>query len=196
MALLHRSTIMTAKLAAATVILAAAVALPAGAQVLEDRKSDEVFRDVSETVLAYPQFTIFDDVTAAVADGVVTLKGRVTMPFKKSDIGKRVAKISGVKQVENLIGVLPASQFDDELRYAVARAIYGSSAFWHYASMVNPPIHIIVERGRVTLTGVVASNVERMMARSLATSFTALSVTSDLKTDQEMKALLDRKGVG
>jgi hypothetical protein len=35
-----------------------------------------------------------------------------------------------------------------------------------------------------------------MMARSLATSFTALSVTSDLKTDQEMKALLDRKGVG
>jgi hyperosmotically inducible periplasmic protein len=187
---------MTAKLAAATVILAAALALPAGAQVLDDRKSDEVFRDVSETVLAYPQFTIFDDVTAVVADGVVTLKGRVTMPFKKSDIGKRVARVSGVKRVENVIGVLPASQFDEELRYAVARAIYGSSAFWHYASMVNPPIHIIVEGGHVTLTGVVASNVERMMARSLATSFTALSVTSDLKTDQEMKALLDRKGVG
>jgi hyperosmotically inducible protein len=187
---------MTARLAAATVILAAAVALPAGAQVLDGRKDDEVFSDVSKTVLAYPQFTIFDDVTAVVADGVVTLKGKVTMPFKKSDIGKRVAKVSGVKQVENLIGVLPVSQFDDELRYAVARAIYGSSAFWHYASMANPPIHIIVEGGRVTLTGVVASNVERMMARSLATSFTALSVTSDLKTDQEMKALLDRKGVG
>jgi hyperosmotically inducible periplasmic protein len=196
MALLQRSTTMTAKLAAATVILAAALALPAGAQVLDDRKSDEVFRDVSETVLAYPQFTIFDDVTAVVADGVVTLKGRVTMPFKKSDIGKRVARVSGVTRVENFIGVLPTSQFDDELRYAVARAIYGSSAFWHYASMVNPPIHIIVEGGHVTLTGVVASNVERMMARSLATSFTALSVTSDLKTDQEMKALLDRKGVG
>jgi len=100
-----------------------------------------------------------------------------------------------VKHVENRIGVLPVSRFDDELRYAVARAIYGSLAFWQYASMVNPPIHIIVEGGRVTLTGVVASNVERMMARSLATSFTALSVTNDLKTDQEMKALLDRKGV-
>jgi hyperosmotically inducible protein len=187
---------MNARVAAAAILLAMALAAPARAQILEDRKNDEIFKDVSETVLRYPQFTIFDDVTAVVADGVVTLKGKVTMPFKKSDIGKRVAKVSGVKQVDNLIGVLPVSQFDDELRYAVARAIYGSSAFWHYASMVNPPIHIIVERGRVTLTGVVASNVERMMARSLATSFTALSVTSDLKTDQEMKALLDRKGVG
>ena len=101
----------------------------------------------------YPQFTIFDDVSAVVADGVVTLKGKVTMPFKKHDIEKRVAKVPGVTHVENRIGVLPVSQFDDELRYAVARAIYGSSAFWHYASMVNPPIHIIVEGGRVTLTG-------------------------------------------
>jgi len=181
--------------AAAAFVLAAALATPAQAQILEDRKNDEVFKDVSETVLAYPQFTIFDDVQAVVTDGVVTLQGKVTMPFKKTDLGKRVAKVPGVKHVENRIGVLPASQFDDELRYSVARAIYGSSAFWHYASMVNPPIHIIVERGRVTLTGVVASEVERMMARSLATSFNAFSVTSDLKTDQEMKALLDRKGV-
>jgi hyperosmotically inducible periplasmic protein len=186
---------MTARLAAATVILAAALAVPAGAQALDDRKDDEVFKDVSTTVLAYPQFTIFDAVSAVVGDGVVTLTGKVTMPFKKLDIGKRVAKVSGVKHVENRISVLPTSQFDDELRYAVARAIYGSSAFWHYASMANPPIHIIVEGGRVTLTGVVASNVERMMARSLATSFTALSVTSDLKTDQEMRDLLDRKGI-
>ena len=31
--------------------------------------------------------------------------------------------------------------------------------------MPNPPIHIIVERGRVTLTGVVQSEVDRMLAR-------------------------------
>ena len=186
---------MTAGFAAA-IVLAAALAVPSQAQVLQDRKADEVFKDVSETVLGYPQFTIFDDVSADVTDGVVTLQGKVTMPFKKTDIERRVAKVEGVKRVENRIGVLPVSQFDDELRYAVARAIYGSSAFWHYASMVNPPIHIIVEGGRVTLTGVVASHVERVMARSLAASFTALSVTSDLKTDQEMRELLDRKGVG
>ena len=186
---------MNARVAAAAVLLAMALAAPARAQMLEDRKSDEIFKDVSETVLRYPQFTIFDDVNAAVVDGVVTLDGKVTMPFKKKDIERRVAKVPGVTRDENRIGVLPVSQFDDELRYSVARAIYGSSAFWHYASMVNPPIHIIVEGGHVTLTGVVASNVERMMARSLATSFTALSVTSDLKTDQEMREILDRKGI-
>jgi hyperosmotically inducible protein len=185
---------MTAKVAAA-IILAAALAVPAQAQVLEDRRDDEVFRDVSERVLGYPQFTIFDDVSAAVSDGVVTLHGKVTMPFKRKDIERRVATVPGVKQVENRISVLPVSRFDEELRYSVARAIYGSSAFWHYASMANPPIHIIVEHGRVTLTGVVASNVERMLARALATSFNAFAVTSELKTDEEMRALLDRKGV-
>ena len=185
---------MTAKVAAA-IILAAALAVPAQAQVLEDRKDDEVFRDVSERVLGYPQFTIFDDVSAAVTDGVVTLHGKVTMPFKRKDIERRVAKVPGVKQVENRIGVLSVSRFDEELRYSVARAIYGSSAFWHYAAMANPPIHIIVENGRITLTGVVFSDVERMLAKSLAASFNAFSVKSELKTDQEMRALLDRKGV-
>jgi hyperosmotically inducible protein len=182
-------------LAAAAIVLAAALAVPAQAQTPDVRKADEVFRDVSDTVLRYPQFTIFDDVSADVSNGVVTLEGRVTMPFKKQDIERRVAKVAGVTRVENKIGVLPVSRFDDELRYRVARAIYGSSAFWHYASMVNPPIHIVVENGRVRLTGVVASEVERMLARSLATSFNAFSVTNDLRTDAEMKALLDRKGV-
>lgn len=178
----------------AAVVLAAALAVPAQAQIQADRKDDEVFRDISATVLGYPQFTVFDDVSASVTDGVVTLQGKVTMPFKKNDIERRVAKVAGVKRVEDRIAVLPVSQFDDELRYSVARAIYGNSAFWHYASMANPPIHIIVEGGRVTLTGVVASNVERMLARSLATSFNAFSVTSDLKTDEEMKSLLEGKG--
>lgn len=186
---------MTARLAAAAIVLAAALAVPAQAQIPDVRKADEVFRDVSDTVLRYPQFTIFDDVSAVVSDGAVTLEGRVTMPFKKQDIERRVAKVAGVTRVENRIGVLPVSRFDDELRYRVARAIYGSSAFWHYASMANPPIHIVVENGRVRLTGVVASDVERMLARSLATTFNAFSVTNDLRTDAEMKALLDRKGV-
>jgi hyperosmotically inducible protein len=184
---------MKARVAAA-VILAAALAMPAGAQAAESRKADEVFTDVSKAVLTYPQFTIFDDVSATVTDGVVRLQGAVTMPYKKQDIERRVARVPGVTLVENRIEVLPVSQFDDELRYKVARAIYGNSAFWHYASMVNPPIHIIVDHGRITLTGVVASDVERMLARSLASSFDAFQVKSELKTDQEMRALLDRKG--
>ena len=88
--------------------------------------------------------------------------------------------------------MLPVSPYDDDLRYRIARAIYGNTNFWHYAAMANPPIHIIVERGHVTLTGVVHSNVERMLARSLATTFGAFSVKNELRTDAEMKQLAER----
>ena len=86
-------------------------------------------------------------------DGVVTLTGKVTMPYKRTDIEKRVAKVDGVREVRNQIGVLPVSQFDDELRFRIARAIYSNSSFWNYAAMANPPIRVVVNRGRVTTAG-------------------------------------------
>ena len=173
-------------LAAITVVLA--LSAPAWAA---DRKDLQVARDVSKQVLTYPQFSIFDSVHMQINDGAVTLTGKVTMPYKKNDIEKRVAKIDGVHQVVNNITVLPVSQFDDELRFRIARAIYGNSNFWNYGSMANPPIHVIVENGHVTLDGVVNSNTDRMLARSIASSFGAFSVTNDLKTDAEAEAELE-----
>ena len=73
----------------------------------------QVFKDVSKTVQRYSYFTIFDSVHVSVADGVVTLSGKVTMPYKASDIAKRVAKVDGVTQVVNQLEVLPVSQFDN-----------------------------------------------------------------------------------
>lgn len=158
----------------------------------KERKDLQVANDIASTVNRYANFTIFDDVTIDVRDGVVTLGGKVTMPYKRDDIAKRVAKIEGVKEIQNKIGVLPVSSWDDELRYRIARAIYGNSNFWNYATMANPPIHIIVEHGRVTLTGVVQNNVDRMLARSLAVNFDAFSVTNELKTDAEVRAALEK----
>lgn len=157
-----------------------------------DRKDFQVAKDIAKTVQRYSQFTIFDDVSANVKDGMVTLTGKVTMPYKRDDIAKRIAKVDGVRGVSDQIGVLPVSQFDDELRYRIARSIYNNSNFWNYAIMANPPIHIIVDHGRVTLTGVVQSNVDRMLARSLATQFGAMSVKSELKTEAEVKEQLEK----
>jgi len=156
------------------------------------RKDFQLFKDVATSVERYTRFTIFDDVSASVKDGVVTLSGKVTMPYKRTDIEKRVAKIDGVRSVRDEITVLPVSQFDDELRYRIAGSIYNNSNFWNYAIMANPPIHIVVEHGRVTLTGVVQSNVDRMLARSLATQFGAFSVTNALKTDAEVRESLEK----
>jgi len=63
-----------------------------------DRKDLQVFNDISKAVTRYTHFTVFDNVDAAVKDGVVTLTGQVTMPYKRDDIEKRVARIDGVNR--------------------------------------------------------------------------------------------------
>jgi len=174
-------------------LLIAALALfaqTASAQV--ERKDFQVFKDISTTVNRYAFFSIFDNVSADVTNGVVTLTGKVTMPYKRDDIGNRVAKVDGVTQVVNHLAVLPVSQFDDQLRHRIARSIYGNSNFWNYAIMANPPIHIVVEHGRVTLTGVVQSEVDKMLARSLATQFGVMSVKNELKTEAEAQEQLEK----
>lgn len=163
--------------------LSLAAPLPA-----QDRVDATIASAIGRQIERYPQFTIFDHVTGKVDGGVVTLSGKVTMPFKKTDIGRQAASVAGVKEVQNLIEVLPVSSYDEELRLKVARAIYGNSAFWQYGARVNPPIHIIVENGHVTLVGVVGSHVDRMLARSLATGLGELSVTNALRTDAEMRS--------
>ncbi|MDP2388844.1 MAG: BON domain-containing protein [Acidobacteriota bacterium] len=159
--------------------------------VAQEREDLQVFNDIAGQVNRYTQLTIFDSISAEVIDGKVRLTGWVTMPYKRDDLERRVRKVEGVASLDNQIGVLPVSQFDDDLRFRIARAIYGHSSFWNYAMMANPPIRVVVNRGRVTLEGVVNSNVERMLARSLASGFGALEVTNALKTDAEVRDAME-----
>jgi len=170
-----------------------ATAATAATTEMASRKDLQVFNDVSKAVTRYVHFTVFDSVDARVKDGVVTLTGRVTMPFKRDDIEKRVAKVDGVREVRDEISVLPVSQFDDQIRYRVARAIYTNPNFWNYAIVADPPIHVVVEHSRVTLTGTVQSEVDKALARSIATGqFGVMSVTNNLKTEAEVKDALEK----
>lgn len=171
---------MKARLLVAWVLASLVIAGSASAQGWDDQRLAD---RIAAAVRTYPQFTIFDDVSGHVENGLVTLTGKVTMPYKKRDLERRIARLDGVREVRSEISVLPVSIYDDDLRRRVARAIYGSPSFWHYAAMVNPPIHIVVENGRVRLTGVVNSNVERALARSLATGLGEFSVINELRTD-------------
>lgn len=173
---------MKVRLTAGIAVALLALASAAGAQ---DRRDERIANDIAASVRTYSRFTIFDHVSGDVNDGVVVLTGKVTMPYKKTDIERRVARVDGVRDVQSEITVLPVSSFDDDLRARVSRAIYGNPTFWSYAAMANPPIHIIVEHGRVTLTGIVNSNVERVKARSLATGLGELSVSNQLRTDRD-----------
>jgi len=148
-----------------------------GVTAVEDRleiargESDQkVAEEVAKAVNRYPYFTIYDDVGLQIENGAVTLQGRVTMPFKSEEIATRASKVLGVQSVDNRIETLPVNIGDQKLRAALLYRIYGDSMFREYASRVNPPIHIVVERGRVALTGAVRSEVERRKAEIIARS--------------------------
>jgi hyperosmotically inducible periplasmic protein len=162
---------------AACVLAALAVASSAFAQ---PPSEGQLSRDVARIVREDSQFTIFDHIDTRVEGSTVFLDGKVTSSRKKAEIERKAARLDGVTDVRTAITVLPGSPADDELRRRVARAIYSNPAFWSYAAMPNPPIHIIVERGHVTLCGAVNTQTERTMARSLATGLGEVRVTEKL----------------
>ena len=162
--------------------LSALLCVPAMA--LAQPPPDTLRSEVLRSVTTYARYTVFDDVRAHIDGGTVTLSGKVTLPVKKDDLGKRVAALQGVAAVRNEIDVLPPLRSDDELRHRVGRAIYSNAAFWRYAAMPTPPIRILVEHGRVTLTGVVATESDRMLARSLATGLGESSLSCELRTER------------
>ncbi len=86
-------------------------------------ESDErIAVQVAQRLRRYVFYTIFDDANVEVDDGVVTLTGRVTMPYKADAFADLAAHVPGVQEVRSKVGTLPTSLFDDQLRYAVAPA--------------------------------------------------------------------------
>jgi hyperosmotically inducible protein len=148
-------------------------------------KSDsQLAEDVTHAVRMDPWYDIFDWVEGTVHNGVVTLTGEVREPFHKDDYGKIVARIPGVKQVNNELRVLPLSTFDDQIRWAAASSIYRDPMFRAAAIQPIPPIHIIVENGKVTLKGVVTTPMERQIAATkVRTNVMAFDVTNDLQVE-------------
>ena len=60
--------------------------------------------------------------------------------------------------------VPPASSVDDDLRVRAYRATYGDSAPEKYATDPQKPIRIVLEMGRVTLSGVVKNDANQNIA--------------------------------
>ena len=96
--------------------------------------------------------------------------------------------IDGVSKVVNEIQTLPLSPHDDRLRVALYRTIYGwNSPLFRYATQAVPPIHIVVDRGRATLKGIVASRGDANLAYIRARGVPGLfDVKSELQVESEM----------
>jgi hyperosmotically inducible protein len=134
-----------------------------------------------------PYYSVFDDLSYNVNtdNGVVTLDGAVTRPVLKSDVEHAVKKIPGVTQVVNNIKVLPLSPFDNRIRVAEYRAIFSFGGLYRYAQGAIPSVHIIVENGHVTLTGVVDTEADKNMAYIRANGVSGVfSVTNSLRVKE------------
>jgi hyperosmotically inducible protein len=118
---------------------------------------------VRHELVMLPYLNVFDDISFRVDGNTVTLFGEVTKPVLKSDAENVVKRVEGVARVQNQIEVLPLSSFDDSIRLRTARAIYGYPALRRYAMGTQPPIHIIVKNGNVTLTGSVSTDMDKQL---------------------------------
>jgi hyperosmotically inducible protein len=134
------------------------------------RTGAELEKSVRHEILMYSNYSLWDDISFRVSNGNVELFGAVNQPYKKSDLQSIVQHIPGVESVTNGIKVLPLSPFDDELRIRVARAIYRDPVLSRYAMGAVPSIHVIVENGKVTLTGAVNNDMEKQVAGIRASS--------------------------
>ena len=146
-------------------------------------------RQIRHEILMYPRYSIWDDISFRVRNGQVELFGAVNQPFKKSDIARIIQRVPGVTSVADQVRVLPLSKFDDRLRIQVARAVYGDPVLNRYALQAVGPIHIIVENGHVTLTGVVNSEMEKNVAgiRANGAGMSFGAVTNSLRVENSVR---------
>lgn len=146
------------------------------------RSEVDLSNEVRHQLVMLPYLTLFDNLQYRVDGTTVTLMGQVVRPSLKPDAGRVVKNIEGVTQVNNEIKVLPPSSFDNQIRRAEYRAIYGYAGLWKYAMGALPPVHIVVDNGHVTLYGVVDNETDKnLIGLRAKTVPNVFSVTNNLQ---------------
>jgi osmotically-inducible protein OsmY len=106
----------------------------------------------------------FNAISLSVQGGVVTLAGHARTDVDKDSAIALVSTYPGVKDVIEEIEVDPVSIMDDQIRMAVARAIYGSPTLFRYSTDPAKTIRISVQNGHVSLYGIVDTKGDRDIA--------------------------------
>ncbi|HJR06738.1 MAG TPA: BON domain-containing protein [Pyrinomonadaceae bacterium] len=149
----------------------------------------QVSKRVRKELVTLPYYGVFDNLAYKIEGTTVTLYGQVVRPSTRSDAARRVAKIKGVERVVNNIEVLPLSTFDDRIRAQAYRSIFGTSSLYRYAMGSNPSIHIVVNRGHLTLEGVVGNRMDKQLAEFAARGLPGVfSVTNNLIDESAERA--------
>jgi hyperosmotically inducible protein len=162
---------------------------------------------IQEELERLPVYGVFDFLSFGVDRGKVTLTGYSYNGGLKSQAARAVKRIAGVDEVANKIVDLPASSFDDRIRWATFYRIYGDEFLSRYAPGgftavydavyqsrrfpgLQPfgvyPIHIVVRNGHTTLYGTVDSAMDKRLAELRAREVGGVfSVDNKLVVDED-----------
>jgi osmotically-inducible protein OsmY len=164
----------------AALVFMSVAAVAAAQPSSEDARTND---DIRRAILRLPYYGVFDYLTFQYDKGTVTLSGYAYRATVKNDAVKAVKRVSRVDQVVDQIELLPVTQNDDRIRWSTFYRIYGDAFLSRYAPggglagrrFYGPrypgaepfgyyPIHIVVQRGRTMLLGVVDSESDRTAA--------------------------------
>ncbi len=158
--------------------------LATGMTVQAQVSREQMIENIRSALITLPYYGVFDYLEFSVQGRTVTLTGYATRPTLKKDAEAAVHDVKGVEEVVNKIEVLPLSPADDRIRRALYRSIYGAPSLQRYGVGANPPIHIIVRNGNVSLHGIVSNemdkNIAGIQARSVGGTF---SVKNNLQVE-------------
>ncbi|HYM74357.1 MAG TPA: BON domain-containing protein [Candidatus Dormibacteraeota bacterium] len=154
---------------------------------LSQKGVDRIVKEAHHELVMLPFYGVFDNLLYKVSeDGTLTLLGEVSRPTLKSDAERVVKEIEGVERVDNQIKVLPVSPNDDRIRRSTYRKIYGNSVLSQYQLRAVPPIHIVVDNGKVKLEGTVARQMDKQIAGMQANSVSGVfSVENNLRVEND-----------
>src|SRR6266550_655331 len=146
----------------------------------------QLAKRVRHELLMLPYYGVFDNLAYNINGSTVTLYGQVVRPTTRSSAERVVKKLPGVARVVNNINVLPLSSFDDQIRAATYRSIARTGGLYRYLMGANPSLHIVVDRGHITLEGVVSGKGDKTLAYMAARRVPGVfSVTNNLRVQGE-----------
>jgi len=140
-------------------------------------KSDsEIQKDV-RSELQWDPSVVSQGINANVRDGVVTLAGIVPRFYLKYNAEDAARRVRGVKSIDDQLEVMDPDSYastDDEVA-EMARQILK----WNY--QVPDGVHVVVDNGRVTLSGVVDWDYQRAAAAKAVSSLVGVfDVVNDI----------------
>jgi len=153
-----------------------------------DKDAKTVEQQVTSQIRKLFYYGVFDIISFEIDGNTVVLSGKVRNAVNRKSAERRIKKIEGVEKVVNNIEILPASSYDNAIRFRAVMTFLRTGNIYRYLQGPNPSMRIIVENGHITLEGYVRSKGDSKLANILANSVTGtFSVTNNLIVSKEFK---------